>query len=69
MMYLNQTFTVGPPAKSSACEKCVYARGEHAAWCPKAVRFVRGGGNWADFFDPEKWNTEVLGPMPGDDRG
>jgi hypothetical protein len=33
MKYLQPTFSVGPAAKSTACEKCVYGSGEHAEWC------------------------------------
>lgn len=34
MKYLGKTpFTVGQPAKSTACERCVYGRGQHADWC------------------------------------
>ena len=33
MKYLDPSFSVGPPAKVTCCEKCVYGRGEHAPWC------------------------------------
>ncbi len=33
MKYLDAKFTVGPPIKSTACERCVYGRGRHAQWC------------------------------------
>lgn len=47
MKYLEAKFTVGPPAKSTACERCVYGRGRHARWCEhgKEWRLI---GNWGD---------------------
>lgn len=35
MQYLKEKFTVPPPERVTACEACVYGRGEHAAWCPE----------------------------------
>lgn len=33
MKYLEKSFSVPPPEKVTACEQCVYGRGEHAIWC------------------------------------
>lgn len=36
MMYVNSRFTVpAGPEISTACERCVYDRGEHADWCER----------------------------------
>lgn len=29
-------FTIPPPGRVTACEACVYGRGEHAEWCELA---------------------------------
>lgn len=34
MRYLSSApFSIGPAAKSTACEKCVWGTGDHAEWC------------------------------------
>jgi hypothetical protein len=43
MLYLKPKFTLpAGPSKSTACERCVWGRGEHAAWCLRAVGFANG---------------------------
>jgi len=40
MKYLEKSFSVGPPKKVSACERCVYGTGKHLEFCAKAVVFM-----------------------------
>jgi hypothetical protein len=41
MKYLAKSFTVpAGPSKSTACECCVWGRGEHAAWCPERTQEI-----------------------------
>lgn len=41
MKYLEPSFSVDPPARVTACMRCVYDRGEHAPWCP--LRAIAAG--------------------------
>lgn len=42
-----------------ACDRCCFGGPQHADWCDWRVRFVRGGGTWGDFIDPEDWRDEI----------
>lgn len=62
MKYLNPSFSVGPPAKVTACDRCVYGRGEHAYWCdywlsvPACV--------WREALLSDYWNGQAqFGPF------
>lgn len=37
---MSDKLTFPPPSKVTACEACVYGKGEHAEWCrePKKVK-------------------------------
>lgn len=55
MKYLAKSFTLpAGPLKSTACERCVWDRGEHAAWCPERTQEIPWTGHYEKLVISEK---------------